>query len=76
MIALQSGNLAISIQRRVEIYDFRQFHYAQKTEVFDNNLIKKSQCFLQKISFNKGAKGKFISYIFQYVDETLLCPSY
>ena len=76
MIALQSGNFAISIQRRVEIYDFRQLYYTQKTEVFDNNLIKKSQCFLQKISFDKGAKGKFISYIFQFVDETLLCPIY
>ena len=64
MVALQSGNFAISIQRRVEIYDFRKLHYTQKMEVFDNNLIKKSQCFLQKISFDKGAKGKFISYIF------------
>ena len=76
MVALQSGNFAISIQRRVEIYDFRKLHYTQKMEVFDNNLIKKSQCFLQKISFDKGAKGKFISYIFQFVDETLLCPIY
>ena len=76
MIALQSGNFAISIQRRVEIYDFRKLHYTQKKEIFDNNLVKKSQCFLQKISFDKGAKGKFISYIFQFVDETLLCPIY
>ena len=76
MVALQSGNFAISIQRRVEIYDFRKLHYTQKKEIFDNNLVKKSQCFLQKISFDKGAKGKFISYIFQFVDETLLCPIY
>ena len=31
---------------------------------------------MQKISFDKGAKGKFISYISQFVDETLLCPIY
>ena len=41
MIALQSGNFAISIQRRVEIYDFRKLHYTQKKEIFDNNKDKR-----------------------------------
>ena len=76
MIALHSGNFAISIQRRIEIYNFKKLNYKQKQNVFDNDLIKKSQCLLQKIYFDKGSKGKFISYIFQFVDETLLCPIY
>ena len=76
MVALKSGNFAISIQRRVEIYDFRKLNYNEERDTFDDNLIKNSQCLLQKINFDKGSKGKFINYIFQFVDETLLCSIY
>ena len=75
MVALKSGNFAISIKRMVEIYDFTKLNYYQNKEVFDDKLIKE-KCLLQKIKFDKGAKGKFIAYIFQFVDETLLCPVY
>ena len=50
--------------------------YHKKIDIFGNDLIKSSQCLLQEINFDTGKKHKLIGYIFQFVDETLLCSIY
>ena len=76
LVALKSGNFAISNKRKVEIYDFMKIDYSKKRCIFDNNFIKKNNCLLQKIYLDKNYKGKYINYIFQFSDETLLCSVY
>ena len=76
MVALKSGNFAISNNRKVEILDFRKFDFSKKRKTYNKKLIKESNCLLQKIYFTKDFKGKYISYIYQLPDETLLCSVY
>ena len=76
MISLKSGNFAISIKRRVEIYDLKRINISGKNKVFNDEAIKIRNCRIQKIYPSEKIKGKFISYIYQFEDETLLCPIY
>ena len=72
MISLKSGNFAISIRDKVEIYNFRKL-ILQPKKVFDEKLI--NNCLLQEIFSNKNGRGKFIEFIFQFIDETLFYSS-
>ena len=74
MIALRSGNFAISIKKKVEIYDFKKLNFIEKKDFIDSNLINK--CLIQEISFDKKGKGRYINYIFQFKDQTLFCSFY
>ena len=74
MIALKSGNFAISIKKKVKIYNFRMLDILQNNDFFDKNSIKK--CLIQEISLDKSSNGKYIGYIFQFIDETLFCSIY
>ena len=73
IVALKSGNFAISKNNKVKIYDFRKLDYSQKSKFFKNELIKKCKCLLQNINFIKDSEEQFISYIYQFPDESLLC---
>ena len=48
MVELKSGNFAISIQRRVEIYDFRKLNYNQEKDTFDDHFKKIANVFCRK----------------------------
>ena len=74
MIALKSGNFAISIKKKVKIYNFRMLDILQNNDFFDKNSIKK--CLIQEISLDKSSNGKYIGYIFQFIDETIFCSIY
>ena len=76
MISLKSGNFAISINRRIEIYDLKRINISGKNKVFNDEAIRIRNCRIQKIYPCEKIKGKFISYIFEFVDGTLLCPIY
>ena len=76
MVALKSGNFAISNDYKIEIYDFRKLDYSKENSVFDDEFIRNSNCLLQEIYITNDSKGKYISYIFQFTDETLLCAVY
>ena len=76
MVSLKSGNFAISNNRKVEIYDFRKLDFSKKRKTFNKQSIKESNCLLQRIYFTNDYKGKYISYIHQFPDETLLCSVY
>ena len=76
MVALKSGNFAISNNRKIKIYDFRKLDYSKKNIINNDDLKNENNCLLQKIYFTKNFKGKYISYIFQFPDETLLCSVY
>ena len=76
MIALKSGNFAISDNRKIKIYDFRKFDYSKKSIIYNDDLKNENNCLLQTIYFTNNSKGKFISSIFQFPDETLLCSVY
>ena len=71
VIILKSGNIAVSKKEVIEIYDLRKLNYSGPNNIFDNNVIKKN-CFLQKININKG---RYISYVFELFDQTLLCAT-
>ena len=74
MIRLKSGNFAISIKRRVEIYDLKKIDISGKNKIFNDEAIRIRNCRIQNIYPCENIKGKFISYIYQFVDGTLLCP--
>ena len=76
MVSLMSGNFAISNNRKVEIYDFRKLDFSKKRKTFNKKSINESNCLLQRIYFTNDYKGKYISYIHQFSDETLLCSVY
>ena len=76
MVALESGNFAISNNRKVEIYDFRKLDFLKKRKTFNKMLIKEINYLLQRIFFTRDFKGKYISYIHQFPDETLLYSVY
>ena len=76
IVALKSGNFALSKNNKVEIYDFQKLDYSQKSKFFKNKIIKKSNCLLQIINFIKDSEEQFISSIFQFPDESLLCSIY
>lgn len=75
MIELESGHFAISIQKRVEIYNFRCLNYSDKKNKFGDDFIKK-HCLIQKINLEKWSQDNYINYIFQFFDKTLLCSTF
>ena len=76
LIALKSGNFAISKKNKVEIYDFKKLDYTKDINVYDEDLIKENNCLLQELSFVNNSGPEYISYIFQFPDESLLCSLY
>ena len=72
MIILKSGNVAVSIKEAIEIYNLRQLNFSGANCFYNNDLIQ-NNCLLQRINLVKQRK---ISYVFQLLDETLLCATY
>ena len=73
MILLKSGNIAISIKTRIDIYDFRKLNISDQNKIINNEDIKKSNCLLQNIYPSNNLKDKYISYIYEYPKGQLLC---
>ena len=71
MIILKSGNIAVSMKEAIEIYDLRKLNFSGANYVYNNELIK-NNCLIQKINI---VKGRYINYVFELFDETLLCAS-
>jgi len=74
MIALKSGNYAISIKKRIEIYNFRKLNFIKAKDFVEKSKIE--ECLLQEIVLDKKGKGRYINNIFQFTDETLFCSIY
>ena len=72
MIILKSGNFAISMKEAIEIYDLRKLNFSGEDLVYKNDMIK-NNCLLQKINI---VKGRYISYVLELSDLTLLCATY
>ena len=72
MIILESGNIAISIKEAIEIYDLRKLNFSGANLVYNSEIIK-TNCLLQKINI---VKGRYISYVLELPDKTLLCATY
>ena len=71
MIILKSGNIAISKKEVIEIYDLRKLNFQRENCIYNNEEIK-NMCLLQKIMI---AQRKFINYVFEFTDQTLLCAT-
>ena len=74
MILLKSGNFALSIQRRVEIYKFQGLRTVDGKNIYSEKSIKNSNCLIQKIRFYKNRKS--LSCIFEFLYGFLLCSLY
>ena len=72
MIILKSGNIAISKKEVIEIYDLRKLNFQRENCIYNNEEIK-NMCLLQKIMI---AQRKFINYVFEFTDQTLLCATF
>ena len=72
MIILKSGNFAVSMKEAIEIYDLRKLNFSGENSVYKNDIIK-NNCLLQKINI---VKGRYISYVLELSDQTLLCATY
>mgnify|MGYP002868430262 FL=1 len=72
MIILKTGNVVVSIKEAIEIYNLRQLNFSGANCFYNNDLIQ-NNCLLQRINLVKQRK---ISYVFQLLDETLLCATY
>ena len=72
MTMLKSGNIAISIKEAIEIYNLRKLNFSKSTCHYNNEEIK-DNCLLQKINL---VKGRYINYVYELFDETLLCATY
>ena len=72
MIILKSGNIAVSMKEAIEIYNLRQLNFSGANCFYNNDLIQ-NNCLLQRINLIRNRK---ISYVFQLLDETLLCSTY
>ena len=72
MIILKSGNFAISMKEAIEIYDLRKLNFSGENLVYKDDIIK-NNCLLQKINI---VKGRYISYVLELSDQTLLCATY
>ena len=72
MIILKSGNVAVSMKEAIEIYNLRQLNFSGANCFYNNDLIQ-NNCLLQRINLIRNRK---ISYVFQLLDETLLCATY
>ena len=75
LIKLKSGNFALSIKQRIEIYNLKKINFSKGKNVICDKLIKKN-CLIQKISLYTENKGKFISNIFEFSEGLLLCSIY
>ena len=74
MIILSSGNVALSKKEAVEIYDFRKLDLSGNNIIqYNDKQIKDNNCLIQRINL---AKGKRISYVFEFSDKTLLCSTF
>ena len=71
MIILKSGNIAISKKEVIEIYDLRKLNFQRENCIYNYEEIK-NMCLLQKIMIDQR---KFINYVFEFTDQTLLCAT-
>ena len=74
MIVLEDGNFAISIKKKVEIYNFKNLNSIKTKDFVEKRIIE--ECLLQEILLDKKGKGRFIDNIFQFTDKTLFCSIY
>ena len=72
MIILKSGNFATSMKEAIEIYDLRKLNFSGDKSTYKNDIIK-NNCLLQKINI---VKGRYITYVLELSDQTLLCATY
>ena len=73
MIILKSGNIAISRKEAVEIYNFNDLEFPKDKNYIRSTGLKNNEYLLQRINL---VKGKYIRYVLQLFDETLLCASF
>ena len=66
MIVLKSGNIAVSKKESVEIYYLKPLNFSGVDCYSGNDLIQ-NNCLIQRINLVKGRK---ISYVFEFFDET------
>ena len=71
MIILKSGNIAVSKKEVIEIYDLGKLDFSGENTVYGNDMIQKN-CHIQTI---KIVKKRFVNYIFELSDQTLLCAT-
>ena len=71
MITLNSGNISISMNDCIEIYNLKLLNFSEINHINDNDLIQK-KCLLQKIYL---PKINYIRYIFELFDRTILCAT-
>ena len=69
MITLKSGNIALSRNDSIQIYNLRQLNFIISNVINENDEIKKL-CLLQKIT---PVKDKGVRFVYQLFDENLLC---
>ena len=72
MILLKSGNVAVSIKEAIEIYNLRKLDFSGANNIYGNEIIK-NNCLIQTINI---VKGRYINYVFELFDQTLLCATY
>ena len=61
MIALKTGNIAISRKEAIEIYNFKYLNFPEGKNFIRNNDYINNHCLLQRINL---VKGKHISFFF------------
>ena len=71
MIILKSGNIALSRKEGVEIYNFTKLDFSKSNYIYNNDLIQNNYL-IQRINL---VKEKFIKYVFELSDGTLLCAT-